>query len=490
MRKCKKQIVVLLILSMLMCIVSPFSVEQVQAAKYKTAIDADGEKIKYLAYSEPDCQGFVGEVTQSLKGGCGEDYLDYWDLNTKQKKITVDIDKTSANDLVKKVHSYGKKGIKNRTTYLIKLKHKKSTNMYKYAQKVKKAPANTYGLTMGIETGTVAANEIVYLEKICDRAYETMFSGMIMYRYKDFIKSKKEIKELDDSSRVYLIADIIMSGSGMYYDSIATDKGMIYGPHKWRRYYSFELIYKGRACGVCSDLAAAWGYVVSKIVSAEDYEKCSILPPNHVAALFKIKRAKGQYDYYEANNTSFNNSLSYPKKYVTNKKMYEEELRYEKKEIQPYILEVMFKFEKDEQEKELKAEEEMARQAAIQEHKAGEKFACSLRCIDSERVQFEVMAREYPCDITSYTFYSVPSSDTTDYQSESELAQKYKAYTTENSQNRYIFAFTTKKEWKRTIYFAFTYAGGERGLIKLDKSSDAEAPAFPCYTIVKYTVIN
>ena len=80
-------------------------------------------------------------------------------VQAAMKEVQIDIDKTSAEDFVKKVISYGKKGIKEGNTYDIQLNMK--VNSYdeglkkclEFEKKVMKAKSNRYGLAMTIGEG-------------------------------------------------------------------------------------------------------------------------------------------------------------------------------------------------------------------------------------------------------------------------------------------------------------------------------------------------
>lgn len=243
----------------------------------------------------------------------------------KQKDIYVNIDKISANDFVKKVYKYGKKGIKEKVIYTMLL----STNerkwgkvvsdkaLKKYEKKVKaftkkvmKASANKYGISMGLRYGSCVANEVIYCEKLFDAilqdkitknvgtayaSYEIENSDIIQYiniKYSDLFKNAADVKKLSDSAKLHLFCG-----------AFSGDTTRLHYTQKYSCSYSFELLWKKTIKGACSDFTRMWCYFAEYI--CDEVVASNVTCSNHVYALIGVKNAKGNWEYFKGNTELF-----------------------------------------------------------------------------------------------------------------------------------------------------------------------------------------
>lgn len=254
-------------------------------------------------------------VEKQVKGEC-----------TKFKKIHVNIDKVSANDTVKKIYKYGKKGIKTKVAYVIVLdtkehngseffdtkseENKYNKKVKKFVKKLKKASSNKYGISMDLQSGSCIANEVIYCEKLfdailkdkiedkADNAYwneeveEDYSIPTITIKYSELFKNAADVKKLSDSAKLHLFCG-----------AFSGDTARLHYTQKYSCSYSFELLWKKTIKGACNDFANMWCYFADYI--CDEVVSTGVTCSNHVYALIGVKNAKGNWEYFDGNTESF-----------------------------------------------------------------------------------------------------------------------------------------------------------------------------------------
>lgn len=239
-------------------------------------------------------------------------------VEAKVKAITYNIDKQSVDYICKDIQAYGKvahlrEGDKN--TYKIKIETKAKSvaegrkKVNNFAKKLMKCDANTYGLSYGIKyddyntykydkkakkyTTTLfnTANDIYWLNKIVSNSLHQEYYPGKYCSVRDVFPTDESFKKCSESVKADFITGY-MGSDCMTAEGAAGKRNSF----TWKKAYEHKLI------GVCHDYAQMDKYALRLIAYNYEYQEEINWKADHEVLLAKVKRADGDYDYFQGNN--------------------------------------------------------------------------------------------------------------------------------------------------------------------------------------------
>ena len=269
---------------------------------------------------------------------------------------TINLEKTTPEQYVKLIETYGVKGIREKKHYIINyyVKTKNDTQAVKkinaFTQKLQKAKNNRYGISMGVQidegnaervkrtkgkciySPILSANDIVYMERTITKALrQKTFNikgynkdkvyGTITARTKDVFPNSAAFKKASDSVKVQFVNDYI--GRNCF----------VYGGAQDGYYddFSIQAIATGKFTGNCDSAMQCYMWTTRAIAYIEDLAVTSKNPSaispliydkfNHATMVAKVRNSYGTFDYLEGNNNEFK-TYSYPTDGLTEKNPY------------------------------------------------------------------------------------------------------------------------------------------------------------------------
>lgn len=242
-------------------------------------------------------------------------------VQAKTKAITYNIDKQSVNDICKDIQLKGKTAHlleEDKNVYKIKIETKAKSvaegrkKVNNFAKKLMKCDSNTYGLSYGIKyddyntykfdkkakkyTTTLfnTANDIYWLNKIVSNSLHQEYYPGKYCSVRDVFPTDESFKKCSESVKAQFIT--LYMGSDCMTAEGATGKRNTF---TWKKAYEHKLI------GVCHDYAQMDKFALRLIAYNYEYQEEINWKADHEVLLAKVKRADGDYDYFQGNNGGF-----------------------------------------------------------------------------------------------------------------------------------------------------------------------------------------